>query len=59
MSTETSPREHPRAAAIEGTSLTTWVHRIDEADGRNLDHTATWTAVLTDVAVAIAEKEHP
>ena len=43
MSTETSPREHPRAAAIEtatGTSLGTWVQRIDGADGRTLDHTA-------------------
>lgn len=43
MSTETSPRAHPRAAAIEtatGASLQTWVERIDEADGRVLDHTA-------------------
>lgn len=43
MSFETSPREHPHASRIEsgtGTSLTTWVERIDEAGGRDLDHTA-------------------
>lgn len=42
MSTANSPREHPRAAAIEnatGTALGTWVQRIDEAGGRDLDHT--------------------
>ncbi|GAA1484267.1 hypothetical protein [Brachybacterium fresconis] len=43
MSTETSPRAHPRAAAIEtatGASLQSWVERIDGADGRVLDHAA-------------------
>ncbi|GAA1490036.1 hypothetical protein [Brachybacterium sacelli] len=43
MSTENPSHEHPRAAAIEtatGTTLETWVQRIDEAGGRDLDHTA-------------------
>ncbi|MGP5126308.1 hypothetical protein ACTXKL_07225 [Brachybacterium tyrofermentans] len=43
MNTETSPREHPRAASIEsgtGTALETWVQRITEAGGPDLDHAA-------------------
>lgn len=43
MSNRTSPQENPRAAAIDsatGTPLATWVERIDEAGGRDLDHTA-------------------
>lgn len=43
MNTETSPRDHPRAASIEagtGTALETWVQRIAEAGGPDLDHAA-------------------
>lgn len=43
MSTETPPQEHPHAPRIEsgtGTALATWVQRIDDAGGRELDHTA-------------------
>lgn len=43
MSIETPPQQHPHAARIEsgtGTSLATWVQRIDDAGGRALDHTA-------------------
>ncbi|MGO2606588.1 hypothetical protein [Brachybacterium tyrofermentans] len=43
MNIETSPREHPRAASIEsgtGTALETWVQRITEAGGPDLDHSA-------------------
>lgn len=43
MSIEISPREHPHATRIEsgtGTMLTTWVERIEEAGGQDLDHTA-------------------
>ncbi|MGO1225483.1 MAG: hypothetical protein ACTMII_02440 [Brachybacterium sp.] len=43
MSTETPPQEHPHAPRIEsgtGTSLAAWVQRIDDAGGRELDHTA-------------------
>lgn len=43
MSTETPPQEHPHAPRIEsgtGTPLATWVQRIDDAGGRDLDHTA-------------------
>ena len=43
MNIETSPREHPRAASIEsgtGTALETWVQRITEAGGPDLDHAA-------------------
>ncbi|WP_193104893.1 hypothetical protein [Brachybacterium sp. FME24] len=43
MSTDMSPAEHPRAASIEsgtGTALATWVDRIEQAGGRDLDHTA-------------------
>ncbi|WP_114855497.1 hypothetical protein [Brachybacterium sp. YJGR34] len=43
MSTTTRPEDHPRARAIgtgTGTELGTWVERIDEAGGRELDHAA-------------------
>lgn len=43
MSTETPSQEHPHAERIEsgtGTPLATWVRRIDDAGGRELDHTA-------------------
>ena len=43
MSTETPLQEHRHAPRIEsgtGTSLAAWVHRIDDAGGRELDHTA-------------------
>ena len=37
------PAEHPRSAPIENATavtLATWVQRLDEAGGRDLDHTA-------------------
>lgn len=43
MSHEIPPSEHPHAARIEagtGTPLSTWAQRIDEAGGRDLDHTS-------------------
>lgn len=49
MSTQTSPQDNPRAAAIgdaTGTPLATWVERIDEAGGRDLDHTAIARALV-------------
>lgn len=43
MSSPTTPEAHPHAARIEagtGTPLGTWVDRLDEAGGRDLDHAA-------------------
>lgn len=43
MSDEILPQDHPHAARLEngtGTSLAEWTDRLDEAGGRDLDHTA-------------------
>ena len=43
MTATPAPQDHPRAAAVEratGTGFATWVTRLDEAGGRELDHAA-------------------
>lgn len=43
MSDQILPQDHPHAARLEngtGTSLAEWTDRLDEASGRDLDHTA-------------------
>jgi hypothetical protein len=43
MSIEIVPSQHPRAVPVEsatGVALATWVERIDDAGGRDLDHAA-------------------
>lgn len=43
MSDQILPQDHPHAARLEngtGTSLAEWTDRLDEAGGRDLDHTA-------------------
>lgn len=54
MTAEPAPMDHPRASAIAhatGTDFPTWVERLDEAGGRDLDHAAIARLLVQDWGV--------